>query len=774
MFLTKIQLHGFKSFAQPTTVDLTPARTADGRYGITAIVGPNGSGKSNIADAVRWVMGEQSMKGLRAKRADDVIFAGSGAQRRMNAARVALYFDNADGALGVEYREVVVTRTVYRDGGGDYHINDAKVRRMDVVDLLAHAGLGKGSHSIITQGMTDAFLNATPQQRRQIIEDAAGVKPLQIKKARALRKLDRARDNMVRVTTLLQEIAPHLASLKRQADRAAAAAVIAQKLRAAQEQLLAHTYRVFHDEQSALLAQRDERRAAVDAAQAAVDALRAALKEDAVALERTANADDAALLRARQEHSEALATLRKEKAVIEGRIALERERAARDIAALKAQRPVDTQYTLERIDAIVARLDVLLAAEDIGANDLRTALAEQRDALQTLRADVARGSVPVDIAAARAAITRAADEAIAQHTAALSAIDEKITAEEAAIAAVDEKRAHAVAAARDARSAFFAKERDLREKERALAAAREAFHETKIALARVEVREEDLAAEIARTLETTPAELLARDDIPPVDDVPALERRVARLRVQHERAGAVDPLVITEYEETKERHDFLQREHDDLQKAIGDLVTVIKELDAEIDAAFAAAFRAITKEFAQYFRMIFGGGTATLRRVAIDVAGDAAEGGDADGDAGNSSADDVQSAEGVVINVTPPGKKIADLAQLSGGERSLVSLALLFAVIAYNPPPFVVLDEVEAALDEANAQRFSSIVEKLAQRTQFIIITHNRETMRHARLLYGVTMNSDGVSRLLSVTLDADHSDNAHNDDKAEDTQSIT
>jgi len=205
----------------------------------------------------------------------------------------------------------------------------------------------------------------------------------------------------------------------------------------------------------------------------------------------------------------------------------------------------------------------------------------------------------------------------------------------------------------------------------------------------------------------------------------------------------------------------LTKESEDLENAIVTLKEIIKEMDQKINGEFATTFEEINKEFTKYFRIIFGGGNASLKKVEVRKrsykAKEEIEGGadEADELPEESEEEKKEKAEiGIDISASPPGKKISNLSMLSGGERSLTSLALLFAIISHNPPPFAVLDEVEAALDEANSKRFGRIIQELSGDTQFVIITHNRETMRQAAMLYGVTMGDEGISKLLSVRLD--------------------
>ena len=180
MFLKKLEVNGFKSFAARTTLDFSYGDESGGNHGVTAIVGPNGSGKSNIADAIRWVMGEQSMKNLRGKKLEDVIFAGSGKKTKLGSAKVTLYFDNSDKKIPLDFLEVSISRKVYRSGESEFLVNGSRARLQDIADFLARAGVGKQSYAIINQGMADAVLNSTALERRSIIEDAAGVKLYQI------------------------------------------------------------------------------------------------------------------------------------------------------------------------------------------------------------------------------------------------------------------------------------------------------------------------------------------------------------------------------------------------------------------------------------------------------------------------------------------------------------------------------------------------------------------------------------------------------------------
>ena len=269
MYLKKLEIAGFKSFANKTVIDFMPSDSIDEakgsvengakkQMGITAIVGPNGSGKSNIADAIRWVMGEQSMKNLRGKKSEDVIFAGSGNKGKLNYASVSLHLDNSDKKIPLDFSEVIIRRKIYRSGESEYLINGSKVRLIDIADLLAKAGVGKDSYSVVNQGMSDAVLNASVSERKSILEDAAGVKQYQIKKERALKKLEATSKNLLQVSALLGEIEPHLKILKRQADKAQKGAEIRSKLREIQEKYFAFLWHSFQSEREESFRQKED------------------------------------------------------------------------------------------------------------------------------------------------------------------------------------------------------------------------------------------------------------------------------------------------------------------------------------------------------------------------------------------------------------------------------------------------------------------------------------------------------------------------------------
>jgi chromosome segregation protein len=771
MFLKRLEISGFKSFANKTVLDFS-AFPADGREekirGITAIVGPNGSGKSNTADALRWVMGEQSMKNLRGKKSEDIIFAGSGKKARLGSAHVTLILDNSDKRLPVEFSEVAITRKIFRSGESEYLINGSRVRLQDIVDMLAKAGVGKESYAIVNQGMADQVLNATPAERRTVIEDAAGVKQYQIKKERSLRKLESTRTNLEKVRSLTEEIKPHLKMLKRQAERASQSEGVARELIEKQARLFSYLWTNFQNEKNKFNEEKEEIGRQMNNCQREVDKLGDEMRAEAK-VEKGENRQGELENQARERRTQ-LNQLERDLIVTEGRIELEKEKQKnmQMIEEIKIKSiPVDLKYVREGLDEIrreqeklIDRIEHAESLEDLQEIKEFARVVQQK--LHDLRSDVEKGKKEEKIEPAPKKSAPPVDTKVLEELRAkIAGLREEIKKVEEEIRGIDLEIQKERAFDRERRQKFFEVERKLRMKQEELNKLKDNFNEAKIALARVEVREDDLKNQVRTELkkEVETLELFSGQI-----DRYALEQDISKLKIKMEQIGGIDPLVIDEYNETSKRFDFLVSESADLENAITSLREIIKEMDVKIEKEFAATYEEINKEFTKYFRIIFGGGNAHLIKVKIESRKAKAKAAEAENGEAGGAEDDLGEEEGgqekeekqtgIDISACPPGKKIANLSMLSGGERSLTSLALLFAIISHNPPPFAVLDEVEAALDEANSKRFGRILQELSDSTQFVTITHNRETMRQASLLYGVTMGEDGISKLLSIRLD--------------------
>lgn len=733
MWLQRIDLVGFKSFANKTALEFLPP-TATSR-GITAIVGPNGSGKSCVVDAIRWVLGEQSMKLLRGKKSEDVIFAGTPKRARLGVAEVTLHFNNEDGGAPIDFSEVAIGRRVYRSGESEYLLNGTQVRREDILILLAKARVGQRTYSIIGQGMVDQFLLASPTERKAFLDEAAGIRPAELKRDQAVTKLERAGENLRQGEVLLAEISPRLRSLTRQVRRLERREEVERELR----QLLENWYGSrWHELEVQIRSTRTkwqtdetERKRL----QGTVDEIQAKLS----ALEREEQGKDAflplqreyeTLVDRRQELRERLLSLR---------------HAAAQTAETRA--PLPATALTDDIDATINAVDELL-------EDLRMA-----GKLDDVRGTVERiASVQQRLAALR---KRCVPEAAASAPPELRETEGVLKAIEGKLADVQSRMAALHEEERRKKGAFFELQRNYRTQQLALNTIAAKANDLRIELARIEQKVEDLRHDISRDLpDVDPAHLQQ----PTVALPPDAEDRVSRLQRDLAAIGTLDEQTVAEYRETKERAEFLTAQTEDLRKSITVLERIIEELETEIDRAFHAAFSTINDHFERFFRQLFGGGQAKLALIREEPPEEVEGVEDVKGvkeipdipprDRESGVKRQVSGVAGIDIAATPPGKRIKSIAMLSGGERALVAIALLCAIISSSKSPFVVLDEVDAALDEANSVRFAEILKDLARATQFIVVTHNRYSMERAASIYGVTMGDDGVSKLLSLKLE--------------------
>ncbi len=760
MHLQKLELVGFKSFAEKAELDfLSPT---GGSKGITAVVGPNGSGKSNVADAIRWVLGEQSAKLLRGKKAEDVIFSGSEKRSRSGFAECTLYFNNEDGKIPVDFSEVAISRRIYRDGDSEYLINKNKVRLADIQLLLAQSNFGARSYSVIGQGMIDNVLVATPQERKEFFDEAAGVRQFQLKRHQSVIKLDATRENLQQAEMLLAEIEPRMRSLARQVKRLEERGSIEEELHA-----LKHQYygSLWHD----LKKQVDSRKATVTALEkewrekeSTLDSAKAELSS--LEIEETGTDAFSALQSDYEKLLEEKNRLRSAEMTARGKIEIAeqvKKKVAASVAAVRTSMPLSK--IIEEIGGIAKRQDVLVA---------RIRSAKTLEDVQAVLPELEK--LTGDVEALRDRLERPVPETQAQKPAAEQETDPALLKEVADLAAdiatMDVKLREAQSKLQSynqgemkKKEKFFSLQRTLQEKINAAHMLERRLGDERVEQARLDTRREQLELEMAAELGEKAQHV--RESYTPSNDPAqrpdAVLPQMNRLKYQLQLIGGIDPEAVKEYEETKGRFDFLEGQTTDLRKAIDDLDRVIVELDITIKAKSEAAFRQLNRDFNDYFKQLFGGGHAEL----IQLREDAQDEDDALAEDGNASAEATTSPEapkrakgdhivGIDITATPPGKKIKNIAMLSGGERALISIALICAIMNSNPSPFVVLDEVDAALDESNADKFASIIELLAEKTQFIVITHNRYTMRKANVLYGVTMRQDGTSMLLSINLD--------------------
>ncbi|MFA6228408.1 MAG: AAA family ATPase [Patescibacteria group bacterium] len=1028
MYLQRIELHGFKSFANKTILEFPSPDKRDNTCGITAIVGPNGSGKSNVVDAVRWVLGEQSLKLLRGKKATDVIFSGSAKKAQLSLAEVSLFLNNEDGSAPIDYAEVAITRKLYRDGTSEYLLNKAEVRLFDIVMLLAKANFGHNTYSIIGQGMVDKIVNYSNEERKDFFDEATGVKQYQIKRERSVSKLRRSRDNLEQAKVLIVELEPHLKSLTRQVNKLRQRQELESELKTLQSRYYGRLWQDLmkhYDELALQYNTLDKQRLRLDSK---LDELRNKLEELSKQGSRAEEYDklqeeynsaltkqnetmrELAVLRGKLEVEYAKAgkqnlswlenrrtelesrvknlqseirsaKLRQEgssgklsekenqvkvlsdellvwqnnldiiqdefyrvrsggrlnhnqeavRAVLGlkdrisgicgtvselGRVKNSKHEAALVAAAgnrlsavvvesesdaiecinwLKSNRlPPVTFFPLNRLKEFYLSQDttdvltengVLGLASDllsyerkyqrvfeqvfgstVVVNDLASAKAVgvNRERMVTLDGDVLEksgmmrgGFKKTDSLQWRAPDEKYSSETKIKEIASLKAKVEDQRRERENLflqigdlkvqvrvdsdkvrsltAEIDDQEKELVKIKGDIEEAQLTpqerehfqseillgretKEKELKEVEEIISGLREKIdgfnlHEerkkqevfslqqesyalqtdlnginerlslVKVELAKIETRREDALSAIRESLGAD-WQFKSKEDYSEVDLTEDRDK-IDRLKRQLELIGGIDPEIEKEYEEVKTRFEFLSEQSLDLDQAITDLVKVVEELDKLIKIQFEEEFERINKDFSRYFKQLFEGGSAKLalvqkeeekteaEKIREQLAQEPALAGSLTEESGPEALEEAApevrkpvypedksflSNMGIEIEACPPGKKIRAINMLSGGEKTMTALALICAIINNNPSPFILFDEVDAALDESNSAKFSGIVKELAHKTQFVIITHNRAIMSESDVLYGVTMQGDGVSRLLSLKLsEAEH-----------------
>ncbi len=751
MYLKKLETTGFKSFANKIVLDFP--------RGITAIVGPNGSGKSNIADAVKWVLGEQSMKSLRGKKGEDVIFTGSDKKAKMSAAVVSLFLDNSDKKIPIDYEEVVITRKLFRNGDSEYLINKSRVRLSDIIDLLARSGVSQRGYCVINQGMADSILSATPAERMIIFEEATGVRRFQIKKQQTINKLEATKRNLQRVTDLLNEIEPRLVSLRRQASRAQKRGEVEQGLKTEQEKLFSNIWFNLNQNNKKYYLQKEELGKNAEEYSKEITEIKNNLSKSENNND-TYSVEFADLQKEANSSQEIINDFQKNLSIIEGRIQIEKEKEEQ----LKSVEylPVNLGYVKEKLSNIISIYNKFFSViENLSDLESIKSVREEgikvKNSVESLLGEVEEGKVSQSDEG-----TEFDDSNLKKLKADQTIILGKIHEYNNEYDKIKNNIYNLNKKEQDKRQIFFRLEKELQIKQDELNRFKDNLNQANIELAKFEVRKEDLINEIKDEFKNDRfIDDLQNGKIEQIKEGEYFNQeecrsRIRKLKFQLEQIGGIDPLIVEEYEETKNRFEFLSTQSEDLLKASDSLREVIKELDEKIETIFKGSFKKINEEFNRYFKTIFGGGKASL---SIKYSTQKEKREDNSENKENiekteEETDQQQRIAGIEISAVPPGKKISSLDMLSGGERALASIAILFAIISNNPPPFSVLDEIDAALDEANSARLSDIIKDISSKTQFIMITHNREMMQQAGVLYGVTMHADGVSKIISLKLD--------------------
>jgi len=760
MYLRSITMKGFKSFPERARLEFSP--------GVSVIVGPNGSGKSNITDAVLWALGEQSPGAIRGASMQDVISAGGKGVGRRRSAEVEVVIDNSEGRAATEFSEISVQRSLDRSGEGAYRLNGARCRLVDVVEVLSDTNMGREMHSVISQGRVESIVHSKPRERRLLVEEAAGLGKHRKRRRRAELKLRAARDNLDRALDVEREARARLRPLKRQAQAAELGVRIEREELGLRGRLVSEELRFGAD-----------RAAAAEKAAEKARATRTGIEERLAEVSERRRAAEERFAARDRERTQAWGLLTK----LRG----EQERVAVRAASL-AGKETELAASLEALRAELGPLTL-----DVGAagsapaerarkleqelSEIDAGLASAAEGLARARsADAAESARESALGAVRGGAERAVRHARRaegllgeRHREALrkrvAAGEELLEDVRAAVAAMEAAGAAIRARVERTEGKVVGGEGDgdeIAEEMRAcsqrefelqaeMKAASDELTKTEVEAAHLGDRRAEAARELASIAERLGEEVGPAGQPLSDEERAEIDRRLKRLDRRRAQIGPVNPLAEREYEEAREQVEGLQAQREDTERAMRELETLIRDVDREIERAFEETFEATAKNFEEMVEHLFPGGRGRLRRVSLRPVRDAEP--QIGGEEPEGEEEEEREELGVEIEVTPAGKSTRKLSLLSGGEKSLVALAFVFAVFLARPCPFYILDEVEAALDDANIDRFLQLIRRFSDRAQFIVVTHQKRTMDAADILYGVSMGGDGVTKVVSRRL---------------------
>ncbi|EPG67987.1 chromosome segregation SMC family protein [Leptospira wolffii] len=914
MYLKSLNIVGFKTFADETEVILDP--------GFTAVVGPNGSGKSNIVDALKWVFGEKSAKGLRGDKMDDVIFHGSEARKPAGYAEVSVVFDNSSKLIKMDYPTIKLTRRLYADGNNEYLINDSRVQRKEIEKILLDTGIGKSSYSIMEQGKVDRILHSKPEERRLIFEEAAGISRFKMERQEALKKLSDTNQNLLRIQDIMNTMKKEMEVKEKQAEKAEEYFRLKQELdetdkvirflkfdtltrkhsnsenelkeikeknRVLLERISSETGRIelLDSQKSELekkvaeidkklldhLTQTQIQKDKVESNKGIIQDYVDRIAEIRETLSKEESSQSILQIEKEKLEKEAIdlegeikslevgiEELRKNKILLEAKI--EGENTSIQEKEIRIQsndkRHVELRDRLKEviydlISQLESRKKEALATEE-ERNRLKDVLLSEADRIHSVseelrktlsgsyheenanQASVLVESLQTEPFRARLGEYFSLEDSIRSmlfdrdgflsqkegldqeiedlilenenHTRSIKesgitietlreeveSIREKIVFLEKRILELNSERNSKVEGAKslserieearkriltaqeseknhNSKKSEFEKEvaeleqqienryNEFLEMSRALDSEKEALRnivkeiqglkneiqrnqedyknlfpiltEKEKAVSVFKVQLESFSEELYNDYSISEQELSDEFKDRKVEKGES-ESKLKRLKSEIQLLGSINPLSIEEYRNVKEIYEHHRTQKEDIEKSKNDIAEILKNINEESEKLFRETFEKIRENFQETFSTLFNGGRALLELV---------------------DAEDSLNA-GIEIMAEPPGKHVQNLRLLSGGEKSLTAIALLFAIYMVKPSPFCFLDEIDAALDEANKLRFCQILDKFKDKSQFVVITHAQSTIHRANSIFGVTNEEPGISKIISLRLD--------------------
>ena len=721
MQLKHIKLSGFKSFVDPTKISFPT--------NMVGVVGPNGCGKSNVIDAVRWVLGELSAKNLRGESMVDVIFNGSEKRKASGQCSIELLFDNSSAKIGGEYasfNEVSIKRIMTRDAQSNYFINNTKCRRKDVQDIFLGTGLGPSSYAIIEQGMVSKLVSAKPDELRTHIEEAAGVSKYRERRKETESRIKRTKENLSRVKDIRDEIARLIRRLENQAkaadkynvlkkdkaklelDKAILFSIEAKNNRdSLQKNLDAHNrdLKIKNAECETIQSQIDQYRTENDSILSEYETA----QKNFYAVGAEIAKREANLQNINKSESETKYSLQKAKQNYE--------------KARESEKNFDELSPSEKAMHILN--DVIDIIEKYGINN--DSIQEKAQELKKLLVDILNIATAQSKSLTEEYLSRQKELEVQIEEA--ESLKSSIEEEMEEFVNKSSKAESVLIDLRQKQSKFNEELRDL-ENKKSIADLDSRSISEKITDVRVELKTHEINLENSnKKIKEAGIEIESIDfSVYEGTTFEEIEDKLIDVEAKIIKLGAINLAAPEEIAEESARKEELDEQYADLTEALDKLTAAIKKIDDETKTIFKDSFNAVNTRLKEMFPKLFGGGMAEL--ILND--------------------DDALNG-GVILMARPPGKKNSSISQLSGGEKALTALALVFAIFELNPAPFCLLDEVDAPLDDLNTLRFINMVEEMSKSVQFIFITHNKVSMERSDYLMGVTMQEAGVSRMVSV-----------------------
>jgi|TARA_B000000532_G_scaffold30542_1_gene20881 chromosome segregation protein len=800
MRLKHISLSGFKSFVDPTRIPFPSD--------MSAVVGPNGCGKSNIIDAVRWVLGEGSAKNLRGDSMSDVIFNGSVARPASSRASVELVFDNSSGRLGGEYSsysEISVKRQVDHEGLSSYYLNGSSCRRKDITDIFLGTGLGPRSYAVIEQEMATKLISSKPEELRSHIEEVAGISVYKERRKETESRIKKTKENLDRVNDLKKEIDRNLLKLKQQIKSAEKYDLAKQNLKKFRSLKLASNWLASSEKvkemelnqkrqeieiqkkisekekintqieetrnnQSNLLLQIEKMQESFYSSGAEISKS----EQELISLEEKVVLTNNEIESINQKIIALDSNINSEKNAIEQiRTSLEKETNALEEAKNDFERLQISSSPEEFLDKLLNDIgNLIIKIKNLSEsanfdNELREVLSDSTNIQSGLSrykaefkniSDAEKGVLNEK----REKYTKAIQE-VANKNLEISKLEGAIHSKQKEIETFQSKTKELS----ESRESLMIPINEIKEEikplldkrsgnQNELTALRNNFERTNEEIRTLEknLNIEEIKIEELKSLSNssvvekqkfiTEAEILQKqiqseygdlqtvlDKLEPEFDLAFIENEIERFNKQIESIGPINLAAKEEFKIEEERNQEIESQLNELNKAIETLQSAIKKIDQESRTKFQDTLDSVNSEIAKLFPKLFGGGHAKLELTGEDVL-----------------------ESGVVLKAMPPGKKNVSVSQLSGGEKAMSAIAMVFSFFSLNPSPFCILDEIDAPLDDLNTFRYISMVEEMSKKIQFIYITHNKISMEKSKHLMGITMEEAGVSRLVSVDVE--------------------